>query len=69
MILLIIIGVILLIMSFTLKQDQNPFSKFSSLARIIILLIALGVFFFCILNKMLEQWVLNPYTEMLSRMC
>lgn len=32
-------------MSFTLKQDQNPFSKFASLARIIgILLIILGVF-------------------------
>lgn len=44
MILLIIIGVILLVTSFTLKQDQNPFSKFSSLARIIgILLILLGI--------------------------
>jgi len=32
-------------MSFTLKHDQNPFSKFASLARIIgILLILLGVF-------------------------
>jgi hypothetical protein len=48
-------------MSFTLKQDQNPFSKFSSLARIIgILLIALGVFLLH-LNKLLEQWVLNLY--------
>jgi regulator of protease activity HflC (stomatin/prohibitin superfamily) len=45
MTLLIIIGVVLLIMSFTLKQDQNPFSKFSSLARVIgIVLIVLGVF-------------------------
>jgi len=32
-------------MSFTLKQNQNPFSKFSSLVRIIgVLLIVLGVF-------------------------
>jgi len=43
--LIIIIGIILLVMSFTLKQNQNPFSKFSSLVRIIgVLLIVLGVF-------------------------
>lgn len=45
MILLIILGIILLVISFTLKHDQNPFSKFAGLVRIIgILLIILGVF-------------------------
>jgi hypothetical protein len=48
-------------MSFTLKQDQNPFSKFSSLARIIgILLIALG-FFLLHLNKLMLVGVKSLY--------
>ncbi|NGY35958.1 prohibitin family protein [Flavobacterium sp. XN-5] len=42
---LIILGIILVIMSFTLKADQNPLSKFSGLFKIIgILLIVLGIF-------------------------
>ncbi|WP_147672098.1 prohibitin family protein [Flavobacterium sp. XN-5] len=45
MIILIILGIILVIMSFTLKADQNPLSKFSGLFKIIgILLIVLGIF-------------------------
>lgn len=45
MILFIIIGIILLIVSFTLKSNQNPFSKFSNVLKIIgILVIALGLF-------------------------
>jgi regulator of protease activity HflC (stomatin/prohibitin superfamily) len=45
MILLIILGVILLVTSFTLKTDQNPLSKFSGLFKIIgILLIVGGIF-------------------------
>jgi regulator of protease activity HflC (stomatin/prohibitin superfamily) len=45
MILLIIIGVILLILSFTLKNDlRNPLSKFSSVFKIIgVLLILIGI--------------------------
>jgi regulator of protease activity HflC (stomatin/prohibitin superfamily) len=45
MILFIILGIILLIISFTLKSNVNPFSKFSNLLKIIgILVIALGLF-------------------------
>jgi regulator of protease activity HflC (stomatin/prohibitin superfamily) len=45
MIILIILGIILVVMSFTLKTDQNPLSKFSSLFKIIgILLIIGGIF-------------------------
>ena len=46
MVVLIIIGVILLIVSFTLKSDmRNPLSKFSNIFKIIgILVILLGVF-------------------------
>lgn len=45
MILLIILGIILLVTSFTLKTDQNPLSKFSGLFKIIgILLIVGGIF-------------------------
>ncbi|TDD97365.1 prohibitin family protein [Flavobacterium cellulosilyticum] len=46
MILLIIIGVILLIVSFTLKSDvRNPLAKFSNIFKIVgILIIALGIF-------------------------
>jgi regulator of protease activity HflC (stomatin/prohibitin superfamily) len=46
MILLIIIGVILLIVSFTLKNDmRNPLAKFSNIFKIIgLVIIALGVF-------------------------
>ncbi|WP_016990101.1 prohibitin family protein [Flavobacterium sp. ACAM 123] len=45
MILLIILGIILVVTSFTLKTDQNPLSKFSNLFKIIgILLIVGGVF-------------------------
>ncbi|MBG6111212.1 regulator of protease activity HflC (stomatin/prohibitin superfamily) [Flavobacterium sp. CG_9.10] len=45
MILFIILGIILLILSFTLKNDANPFSKFSGILKIIgVLLIILGVF-------------------------
>lgn len=45
MILLIIIGIILLIASFTLKNNQNPLSKFSGILKIAgILVIVLGVF-------------------------
>ena len=44
MILFIILGIILLILSFTLKNDVNPFSKFSGILKIIgVLLIILGV--------------------------
>lgn len=43
MILLIIVGIILLISSFSLKNNLNPFSKFSNLLKIIgVLLIVLG---------------------------
>lgn len=45
MILLIILGIILVVTSFTLKTDQNPLSKFSNLFKIIgILLIVGGIF-------------------------
>jgi regulator of protease activity HflC (stomatin/prohibitin superfamily) len=45
MILFIILGIILLILGFTLKNNVNPFSKFSSLLSIIgVVLILLGVF-------------------------
>ncbi|WP_339918584.1 prohibitin family protein [uncultured Flavobacterium sp.] len=45
MIILIILGIILVVMSFTLKTDQNPLSKFSNLFKIIgILLIIGGIF-------------------------
>ena len=45
MIILIILGIILVVMSFTLQRDQNPLSKFSSLFKIIgILLIVGGIF-------------------------
>jgi regulator of protease activity HflC (stomatin/prohibitin superfamily) len=45
MILFIILGIILLILGFTLKNNVNPFSKFSSLLRIIgFILIVLGIF-------------------------
>jgi regulator of protease activity HflC (stomatin/prohibitin superfamily) len=45
MILFIILGVILLIVSFSLKTNVNPFSKFSNLLRILgILVIVLGLF-------------------------
>jgi regulator of protease activity HflC (stomatin/prohibitin superfamily) len=44
MILLIIIGVVLVIVGFSLKDNTNPFSKFSGTARIIgFLVIALGL--------------------------
>jgi Ca2+/Na+ antiporter len=44
MIILIILGIILVVMSFTLKTDQNPLSKFSNLFKIGILLIVGGIF-------------------------
>jgi regulator of protease activity HflC (stomatin/prohibitin superfamily) len=45
MILFIILGVILLIVSFTLKTNANPFSKFSQTLKIIgVLVILLGLF-------------------------
>ncbi|TDE06097.1 prohibitin family protein [Flavobacterium hiemivividum] len=45
MIVLIILGIILVVMSFTLKTDHNPLSKFSGLFKIIgILLIVGGIF-------------------------
>jgi regulator of protease activity HflC (stomatin/prohibitin superfamily) len=45
MFLLIVLGIILLVMSVTLKQNQTPFSKFSRLVSVIgVLLIVLGVF-------------------------
>jgi regulator of protease activity HflC (stomatin/prohibitin superfamily) len=45
MIILIILGIILLVTSFTLKTDQNPLSKFSNLFKIVgILLIVGGIF-------------------------
>ena len=45
MIILIILGIILVVTSFTLKTDQNPLSKFSNLFKIIgVLLIAGGIF-------------------------
>lgn len=45
MIILIILGIILVVMSFTLKTDHNPLSKFSGLFKIIgILLIVGGIF-------------------------
>jgi regulator of protease activity HflC (stomatin/prohibitin superfamily) len=44
MILFIVLGIILVILSFNLKNDHGPLSKFSSVAKIIgILLIILGV--------------------------
>jgi regulator of protease activity HflC (stomatin/prohibitin superfamily) len=45
MILLIILGLILVITSFTLKTDQNPLSKFSGLFKIIGILLILGGIF------------------------
>ena len=45
MIALIIFGVILLLLSFSLKNNTNPFSKFSNSLKIVgFLLIALGIF-------------------------
>jgi regulator of protease activity HflC (stomatin/prohibitin superfamily) len=45
MTLFIILGVILLILAFTLKNNNNPFSKFSRLLSIIgVILISLGLF-------------------------
>jgi regulator of protease activity HflC (stomatin/prohibitin superfamily) len=45
MIVFIIFGIILLIVSFTLKNNVNPFSKFSGILKIIgVLVIALGLF-------------------------
>lgn len=45
MIILIILGIILVVMSFTLKTDQSPLSKFANLFKIIgILLIVGGIF-------------------------
>ncbi len=45
MIVFIIFGIILLIVSFTLKNNVNPFSKFSGILKIIgILVIVLGLF-------------------------
>ncbi len=45
MIALIILGVILLLLSFSLKNNTNPFSKFSNSIKIVgFLLIALGIF-------------------------
>ncbi|SHN10647.1 prohibitin family protein [Flavobacterium xinjiangense] len=45
MILFIILGIILLIVSFTLKSNVNPFSKFANVLKIIgILIITLGFF-------------------------
>jgi regulator of protease activity HflC (stomatin/prohibitin superfamily) len=45
MIAFIIFGVILLLLSFTLKNNTNPFSKFSNSIKIVgFLLIALGIF-------------------------
>ena len=45
MILFIILGIILLIVSFTLKSNVNPFSKFANILKFFgILLIVLGVF-------------------------
>jgi uncharacterized membrane protein len=45
MILSIILGAILLIASFTLKNNQNQFSKFSQTLKIIgVLVILLGLF-------------------------
>jgi uncharacterized membrane protein HdeD (DUF308 family) len=45
MILFIILGIILLIVSFTLKSNVNPFSKFATVLKFFgILLIVLGVF-------------------------
>lgn len=45
MILIIILGIILLIVSFTLKSNVNPFSKFANVLKFFgILLIVLGVF-------------------------
>lgn len=45
MIILIILGIILVVMSFTLKTDHNPLSKFSGLFKIIgTLLIVGGIF-------------------------
>ncbi|MEZ7498874.1 prohibitin family protein [Flavobacterium sp. Arc3] len=45
MIIIIILGIILVVTSFTLKKDQNPLSKFSTLFKIIgVLLILVGIF-------------------------
>jgi regulator of protease activity HflC (stomatin/prohibitin superfamily) len=45
MILFIILGIILLILGFTLSNNVNPFSKFAGLLRIVgFILIALGIF-------------------------
>ena len=45
MIVFIIFGVILLLLSFSLKNSTNPFSKFSNSIKIVgFLLIALGIF-------------------------
>ena len=46
MIAFIIFGVILLLLSFSLKNNPNPFSKFSNSLKIVgFLLIALGIFY------------------------
>jgi regulator of protease activity HflC (stomatin/prohibitin superfamily) len=45
MILFIILGIILLILGFTLSHNANPFSKFAGILRVVgFILIALGVF-------------------------
>lgn len=45
MIVFIILGIILLVLSFTLKDNSNPLSKFSNLIKIIgVLLLLIGVF-------------------------
>ena len=45
MILFIILGIVLLLLSFTLKNNANPFTKFSGILKIIgVLLIILGIF-------------------------
>ncbi len=45
MIVFIILGIILLVLSFSLKNNVNPFSKFSNLLKIVgIVVIALGLF-------------------------
>jgi regulator of protease activity HflC (stomatin/prohibitin superfamily) len=45
MILFIILGIILLILGFTLSRNANPFSKFAGILRVVgFILIALGVF-------------------------
>lgn len=47
MIVFIILGIILLVVSFTVNNSANPLSKFSNLLKIIgVLLLLIGVFFF-----------------------